>query len=451
MGTTTPKAAPDSSLAEPHLRVSSYTDIIGPSTPSAGTVADGGRLTIGSVPGCWGPMITPQLHSTHEVSLPVNVAGAEVGDGLALHIERVRLLSRATSSGVDDGGTAGRFEGDPGVVRKCPSCGAKWPETRIEGIGQDAVRCIACGAPAAPFHMTHGYTIVFDGLGTVGLTVDRDAAVQIAREARAYSGLDRYPNSRSHSVLVLAKSDLAGVLARLRPFVGNLGTTPARDLPSSRNAGDVGMRLVDADHQYGLSIHDFMSAKTDGHMDIDSVREGAIVIAPVKVAGGGVYCGDAHAMQGDGELAGHTTDVVAEVELQVDVVKGLGADGPILLPPEEDLPFIARPYREEEITRARALAKELGVGFVEEVAPVQFIGTGANLNEATANGIERTAHFLGESPESARNRATITGCVEVGRLPGVVTITVLVPFGLLEQKGLGHLVARQYSLPFLRS
>ena len=29
-----------------------------------------------------------------------------------------------------------------------------------------------------------------------------------------------------------------------------------------------------------------------------------------RYQGGGVYIGDMHAMQGDGEIAGHTTDVV---------------------------------------------------------------------------------------------------------------------------------------------
>ena len=41
-------------------------------------------------------------------------------------------------------------------------------------------------------------------------------------------------------------------------------------------------------------------------MDIDIVRAGAIVICPVKVKGGGIYMGDMHALQGDGEIAGHT-------------------------------------------------------------------------------------------------------------------------------------------------
>ena len=53
-------------------------------------------------------------------------------------------------------------------------------------------------------------------------------------------------------------------------------------------------------------------------MDIDAVRPGAIVIAPVKVPGAGIYFGDMHAMQGDGEIAGHTMDVSGTVTLRVE-------------------------------------------------------------------------------------------------------------------------------------
>jgi len=48
-------------------------------------------------------------------------------------------------------------------------------------------------------------------------------------------------------------------------------------------------------------------------------------------------------LQGSGEIAGHTCDVAATVTLQVDVIKQLRNEGPILLPLEEDLPDLARP------------------------------------------------------------------------------------------------------------
>ncbi len=45
------------------------------------------------------------------------------------------------------------------------------PQTRIEGIGPEAIRCANCGADATPFTFANGYTIAFDELRTVGLTV----------------------------------------------------------------------------------------------------------------------------------------------------------------------------------------------------------------------------------------------------------------------------------------
>ena len=60
--------------------------IIGPSAEVLGTVRDGGTIVANTAPGCWGPMITPAIQGGHEVTLPVNVEGAEVGDAIAIRI-----------------------------------------------------------------------------------------------------------------------------------------------------------------------------------------------------------------------------------------------------------------------------------------------------------------------------------------------------------------------------
>jgi len=181
-------------------------------------------------------------------------------------------------------------------------------------------------------------------------------------------------------------------------------------------------------------------------MDIDSVREGATLICPVKVPGGGIYLGDVHAMQGDGELAGHTTDVSAEVTLEVKVIKGLGNEGPILLPPVEDLPPLARPFSSAEKRFIMELAEKFGQKEVEEAFPIQMVGSGPNLNEATENAISRLAKLLGMSKEEVMNRVTIAGAVEIGRLPGVVTVTMLVPESKLAAIGLAEVVREHYGL-----
>jgi acetamidase/formamidase len=181
-------------------------------------------------------------------------------------------------------------------------------------------------------------------------------------------------------------------------------------------------------------------------MDIDAARAGAIVIAPVKVAGGGVYLGDMHALQGDGEIAGHTSDVSGTVTLQVHVIKGLAIDGPILLPLEEDLPFLAKPLTDAERTRALQVGAEWGLKAIEETAPISIVGTGPDLNAATDNGLERAAWLLDMTVPEVKNRATITGGIEIGRHPGVVQITFRAPLDRLTARGLGPYLRDQYAI-----
>jgi hypothetical protein len=40
---------------------------------------------------------------------------------------------------------------------------------------------------------------------------------------------------------------------RMQPFLGNIGSTPSRDMPDSHNAGDFGTFLADAPHDYAMT------------------------------------------------------------------------------------------------------------------------------------------------------------------------------------------------------
>ncbi len=421
--------------------VDTFTDgILSPKRPMLGPVRNGGHIVANTAPGCWGPMITPAIRGGHEVPQPVAVEGAEVGDAIAIRIKDVVVTSVATASG-NDRWMAGRFLGDPYVAGRCAECGTLYPETRIEGIGPTAVRCVKCGADATPFTFTHGYTIRFDENRQIGITLHREAAEAIARDAKRYAALPE--NSVQNPILVFAPHDLVAVVARLRPFMGQFGTTPAIDMPDSHNAGDFGSFLVGAPHEYAITAEQ-LTHRTDGHMDIDAVRAGAILICPVKVRGGGVYLGDMHALQGDGEIAGHTCDVSGTVTFQVQVIKGLTIDGPILFPVAEDLPYLARPLTAAEKARAQALARIWGVPRLEESAPISVVGTGPDLNSATDNGLQRAADLLEMTVPEVKNRATITGAVEIGRHPGVVHVTFRAPLDRLERRGLLPFVQDQY-------
>jgi formamidase len=430
--------------AHPTVFVDTFTNgLLGPEVEMLGPVEDGGHIVVNTTPGCWGPMITPAIRGGHEVAQPVAVAGAEPGDAIAIRIKDIEVTSIATASG-NDLSPEGSFNGDPYCAPVCPGCGTEYPETRLDGIGQESVRCVSCGADATPFKFTNGYTIAFDHARELGVTLPEEAAERIAHDAARYAALPE--NSVQHPILAFAPHDLVGLATRLRPFMGQLGTTPSTTMPDSHNAGDFGSFLVGAPHAYALTPEELAEHRTDGHMDIDAVRAGAILICPVKLAGGGVYMGDMHALQGDGEIAGHTCDVSGTVSLQVEVIKGLGIDGPLLFPLEDDLPFLARPLSAGERERAEALAREWGLGELEASAPISVIGTGPDLNSATDNGLERAAELLGMDVPEVKNRATVAGAIEIGRHPGVVHVTLRAPLERLEERGLMPYVRDQYGI-----
>jgi acetamidase/formamidase len=170
------------------------------------------------------------------------------------------------------------------------------------------------------------------------------------------------------------------------------------------------------------------------------------VIVPVKVDGAGIYAGDVHAMIGDGEVAVHTTDIGARVVVRVEVIKGLALDGPILLPPAEDLPFLARPFTTDEVARARALAEANKTRLEGPVLPLQVLGSGPYINAAVDNGVARAANLLGMTVDEVKNRATVSGAIEIGRLPGFVQVNLLAPRERLERIGIAGLVESQYGI-----
>ncbi len=425
------------------LLVNSFVDgILDPLKKMLGPVKNGGHIIAHTSPGCWGPMITPELKGGHEVTQPIFIEGAEIGDAIAIKILSISVTSIATASGSDEP-VLSRFIDDPFIAAKCEQCGNLNPKTTIKGIGLDAIRCHECGADATPFLLTHGYTMVFDENTNIAITVHKEKAQEIARDARYYMATPE--NSIQNPAVTLAPYDLVGTVARIRPFLGQLGTTPSISIPDSHNAGDFGASLIGANHDFALTESALNNHKTDGHLDINRVRQGATLICPVKVTGGGIYLGDMHAMQGDGEIAGHTTDVSGIAHLQVSVLKNINIDGPILLPNIEDLPYTAKPLSENERKAAIALANKWSVPIIEESYPISFIGSGANLNIATDNALERAAKLFKVPLTEIMNRATITGSIEIGRHPGIVTATFLAPSSYLEKAGILATIQKQYN------
>ena len=76
--------------------------------------------------------------------------------------------------------------------------------------------------------------------------------------------------------------------------------------------------------------------------------------------------------------------------------------------------------------------------------PVYFIGTGAYLYDSTYIGLQISSKAFGISVPEVLNRATITGSIDIGRHPGVVTVTFLAPTKYLEKINILNLIQNQY-------
>ena len=64
------------------------------------------------------------------------------------------------------------------------------------------------------------------------------------------------------------------------------------------------------------------SGSFGGNLDFNEITEGATVYLPVMNPGALLYFGDAHALQGDGELNGNALETSMDVTLTVDLIQG---------------------------------------------------------------------------------------------------------------------------------
>jgi amidase len=97
-----------------------------------------------------------------------------------------------------------------------------------------------------------------------------------------------------------------------------------RDLPLRPMVGWVGLQPAAG------TVATSASARTGGNMDTPLVRAGARVLLPVEVDGAGLYVGDVHASQGDGELFLTGVEIAATVQVRAEVLGDVRVDGPLV-------------------------------------------------------------------------------------------------------------------------
>jgi acetamidase/formamidase len=86
----------------------------------------------------------------------------------------------------------------------------------------------------------------------------------------------------------------------LHPFLGCIGVAP----------------------RWGESIHTVDAGPHGGNLDCAEICSGAEIHFPVNVPGGLLMFGDAHAAQGDGELAGGALETSAQATFECQLQKG---------------------------------------------------------------------------------------------------------------------------------
>ncbi|MEM2739534.1 MAG: acetamidase/formamidase family protein [Candidatus Bathyarchaeia archaeon] len=90
-----------------------------------------------------------------------------------------------------------------------------------------------------------------------------------------------------------------GIKLPYKPMVGTIGTAPHLEAESASSS--------------------FLPGRHGGNMDIPDICPGSRVSLPVFHEGALLYVGDAHAIQGDGEVSGTAVEIPAEITLKIDI------------------------------------------------------------------------------------------------------------------------------------
>lgn len=184
------------------------------------------------------------------------------------------------------------------------------------GADEHGVRRVAGGNPqTGPFYITGampGDTLVVhinrlrlnrdwagSDDGIVDRALDSDLAVKTRENRKSIRWhLDLQANTATPEP---ASEHLKNFAVPLRPMLGCIAAAPppAGGAPPTGDSGFYG-----------------------GNMDFNEVGDGTTVYLPVSNPGALLYLGDAHALQGDGELNGNALETSMDVEFTLDVIEG---------------------------------------------------------------------------------------------------------------------------------
>ncbi len=143
--------------------------------------------------------------------------------------------------------------------------------------------------------------------------------------------------------LKAVSAEIPGVTIPMMAFPGSIGVLPGE--PEMRDAleregelakaggfvlmpepaGAVPAKLFGPGAPYAAeALRTIPPRECGGNMDIKEMQIGTTILFPVQVDGAGLWCGDVHYAQGDGEVCGTAIEMAARVTLTCEVRKGAG-------------------------------------------------------------------------------------------------------------------------------
>jgi amidase len=149
--------------------------------------------------------------------------------------------------------------------------------------------------------------------------------------------------------------------------------------PANPMLGCVGIAMPTADTPSGEPIHAGYAGRHGGNLDQKVVTAGTTLYLPVLVAGALLYIGDAHAVQGDGELSGTAIEIGSRTRVRLEVIRGATIQWPwlessdrwMVLTADNDF-VVAR--REAVEAVVSLLERDLGIEPAEALALLAAVG-----------------------------------------------------------------------------
>lgn len=311
---------------------------------------------------------------------------------------------------------------------------------RIEGAKRGDVLAVTI-VDIEPLH--YGYTVCVPGFGFL-------------RDLFPDAYIANWKLDRLHA----RSAQIPGVAIPMMAFPGSIGVLPGREelekalmrekaladaggnvlLPDPTNAAPAA--LVGEGGQFaGEALRTIPPREFGGNMDIKEMQIGTTILFPVFIDGAGLWCGDVHYAQGDGEVCGTAVEMAARVTVKCEVRKNIGRtlpypqfQGGAQLKQTEPVAFYAATGL--PLKKAGEIPPHLQYLDSDKVAPLTNLSE--DLTQATRDALIKIIDYMVETKGLTAQQAYVVAaaCVDlrIGQLVDVPNymVSAVLPLNVFE-------------------